>query len=183
MNYIVYKIANNFNEKIYIGQTTETLENRWKRHIGYQLKDGTYLHNSMNKYGVENFYIEVIEIVNSQEELDEREKYWIDYYDSANRDKGYNLKNVKGKCGGDTLTNHPNLEEIKKKISESKKGGKNPNSTKVKAINILTKKEKTYNSISECKQDLDIPRHDIISKRCRGVIKKPYNNTWSFSYL
>ena len=42
MKYIVYKITNNINGKVYIGQTTETIEKRWKRHCGYQLNDGTY---------------------------------------------------------------------------------------------------------------------------------------------
>ena len=43
----------------------------------------------MKKYGVENFTIEVIE--EPTEDYNEREKYWIKYYHSDERDKGYNI--------------------------------------------------------------------------------------------
>lgn len=47
--YFVYKILNDINDKVYIGQTTESLENRFKRHCGYQTKDGTYFHRAIKK--------------------------------------------------------------------------------------------------------------------------------------
>lgn len=49
MQYIIYKIINDFNNKIYIGQTTETLEKRFARHCGYQLNDDTYFHRVIKK--------------------------------------------------------------------------------------------------------------------------------------
>ena len=181
MPYLVYKITNKINNKIYIGQTTETIEKRFKRHCGYQLDDNTYIHRAIKKYGKDNFYIEQIDEANNQQELNEKELYWIKFYQSDK--EGYNLKNTLGKCGGDTLSNHKDIDKIKLKISESKKLDKNPNSVKVKAINIHNNIEKSYNSIKECQNDLNIPRHDIISKRCRGIIKKPYNNEWLFKYI
>lgn len=181
MNYYVYKITNDINDKIYIGQTTESLKQRFNRHCGYQLNDNTHLHRAMKKYGIQHFSIELVEEVDNQKKLDEREFYWINFYNSV--ENGYNTKNVIGKCGGDTLTNHPNLEEIKKKISESKLGGKNPNARKVKAINIETLEELEFNSFSECQQCLNIPRHDIIGRRCSGKIKKPYLDKWNFCYV
>lgn len=179
--YSVYKISNDINAKIYIGQTTETLDKRFKRHCGYQLKDGTYLHNAMKKYGIEHFSIELVEIVQSQKQLDEKEYYWIQFYDSIKY--GYNLKKEKGKCGGDTLSNHPNIQEIKNKISKSKEKEKNPNSIKVKAINIKTSEEKIFNSMKECQIYFNIHRHDIISRRCRNIIKKPYKDILNFEYI
>lgn len=181
MSFLVYKITNQINNKIYIGQTTETLKKRFARHCGYQLNDNTYLHRAMKKYGTENFKIEEIERVDNQEELNEREIYWIKYYHSDI--EGYNLKSTIGKCGGDTLSQHKNLNEIKTKISCSKKLGNNPNSTKIKAHNIVSNVVKQYDSIKECQLDLNIPRHDIICRRCRGIIKKPYNNEWEFNYI
>lgn len=181
MEYLVYKITNKINNKIYIGQTTETIEKRFKRHCGYQLNDNTYLHRAMKKYGIENFIIEKIDEAKDQEELNEKEIYWIQHYQS--NVYGYNLKASIGKCGGDTLSNHKNLNEIKVKISNSKIFDKNPNSTKVQALNILTNEIKEYNSMKECQLDLNIERHDVISRRCRGVIKKPYKNEWMFNYI
>ena len=183
MKYIVYKITNLINNKIYIGQTTESLKKRWKRHCGYQLNDKTYLHNTMKKYGIKNFSIEIIDMAKNQEELDEKEYFYIKLYMSDNKDIGYNLKNTKGKCGGDTITNSINKSNICKNISNSKKKNKNPNSKKIKAINILTKEEFIFNSMIECQEKLNICRHDIISRRCRNLIKKPYKNTWNFVYL
>ena len=181
IGYYIYKITNDINDKIYIGQTTESLKQRFNRHCGYQLNDNTHFHRAMKKYGIEHFSIELVEEVNNQEELDEREFYWINFYNSV--ENGYNTKNVKGKCGGDTLSNHPNLENIKKKISVSKMGDKNPHARKIKAINIETKEEKFYDSLADCCRDLDIPRHDIISRRCQGKIKKPYLDKWTFCYV
>lgn len=181
MAFLVYKITNRINNKIYIGQTTETIEKRFKRHCGYQLQDNTYLHRAIKKYGADNFFIEQIDEANSQEELNEKEFYWIKYYQSDKQ--GYNLKATIGKCGGDTLSNHANIDIIKQKISESKKLDKNPQSVKIKAINIKDNIERTYNSMKECQNDLNISRHDIIGRRCRGIIKKPYNNEWLFEYI
>lgn len=181
--YIVYKITNLINNKIYIGQTTETLAQRFSRHCGYQLNDGTYLHTAMKKYGVENFVIEQIDVAKDQEELDELEIYWINFYNACNNDIGYNLKNVKGKCGGDTLSNNPNLPIISQKLSESKMGGKNPQSKKVKAIDVINNEEILFDSFADCQRDLGIPRHDIIGRRCKGKINKPYQNKWLFEYV
>jgi hypothetical protein len=44
----------------------------------------------MRKYGIDNFLFEVVEEC-SLEELNNREKYWIKYYDSHNPLNGYNL--------------------------------------------------------------------------------------------
>jgi len=181
--YIVYKITNLINNKIYIGQTTETLNQRFSRHCGYQLNDGTYLHKAMQKYGVENFTIEQIDAANNQQELDELEIYWINFYNSCDHDTGYNLKNVKGKCGGDTLSNNPNLSTISQKISATKMGGKNPQSHKVKAIDVANDLEIFFDSFADCQRSLNIPRHDIIGRRCRGKITKPYQNQWLFEYV
>lgn len=124
-NFKIYKITCRINNKVYIGQTIESLEQRFNRHMGYQKDEhDTKFYRAIRKYGKENFYIELLEIVSSQEKLDEREYYWICFYDSII--KGYNTKNSIGKCGGDTLSNHPNKELISKKLSESKLGDKNP---------------------------------------------------------
>lgn len=121
----IYKITCKINNKVYIGQTIESLEKRFNRHMGYQKNEhDTKFYRAIRKYGKENFYIELLEVVSNQQQLDKREYYWICFYDSVS--KGYNTKDSIGKCGGDTLSNHPNKELISKKLSESKLGDKNP---------------------------------------------------------
>lgn len=89
----IYKISNDFNDKVYIGQTRRTIEKRFQEHIVYN-GDNTYIHNSIKKHGKEHFMINVIEIIECDDmlklynKLNDKEIYWINYYDSYNN--GYN---------------------------------------------------------------------------------------------
>lgn len=113
MECIIYKITNP-NGKVYIGQTIN-----WKlREIHYRklhCEKQKRLFNSIKKYGYESHKIEFIEKVDSRDKLNERESFWICYYDSFNN--GLNLT-----TGGDSPKRSI---ETKKKISESKKGASN----------------------------------------------------------
>lgn len=83
MGYI-YKITNDINDKVYIGKTQNTIEQRWKEHCNDRKTrrcEKRPLYNAMNKYGIEHFYIEQIEECPIQE-LSIKEIYWIGYYDS-----------------------------------------------------------------------------------------------------
>lgn len=90
MNYKIYKITNQINEKIYVGKTILDLQDRFKQHIYDSQKDQLCqrpLYSAMNKYGVENFHIELIEEC-AIEKSNEREIYWIEYYHGYSQ--GYN---------------------------------------------------------------------------------------------
>ena len=109
MGYI-YKITNDINDKVYIGKTEFNIEKRFQEHCRDALKDRNEkrpLYNAMNKYGIEHFKIEEIEQCN---DIENREKYWIEYYDSYNN--GYNAT-----LGGDekTLINYDLVVEKFKK--------------------------------------------------------------------
>ena len=83
MGYI-YKITNKVNNKMYIGQTVKTVNKRFTQHINNSNKpyfSQIVLYKAFNKYGIENFICETIEEV-PNELLDEREQYWIEYYDT-----------------------------------------------------------------------------------------------------
>ena len=82
----IYKFTNKINGKIYIGQSID-IEHRRKEHLRY--KDESYFHRSLMKYGNNNFDFEILEECDIMQ-LDEKERYWISYYHSNNRDKGYN---------------------------------------------------------------------------------------------
>lgn len=86
----IYKITNKINNKIYIGKTLTTVEKRWKTHLNdYQRETINHrpLYKAMQKYGIENFFVETVEECNANE-LNEREKYWIEFYQSFKY--GYN---------------------------------------------------------------------------------------------
>ena len=91
---LIYKITNQINGKCYIGQTIKKPEERWKEHqqhaFGSHPNDiKKALYRAIRKYGLENFTFEVIQDnIESYEQLDKAEMYWIDYYQSFL--KGYN---------------------------------------------------------------------------------------------
>ena len=89
----IYKITNKITSKIYIGQTKRTIKQRWSEHkqTCKSSKDPKYdypLYRAIRKYGIHNFKIEEIEQC-SFDNLDEREIYWIKFFDSFHN--GYNL--------------------------------------------------------------------------------------------
>ena len=87
MGYI-YKITNQVNGKIYIGQTYRTVELRWKEHLSHI--NGRYpINRAIKKYTPFSFKIETIEQCDDSH-LDEREIYWIAFYHSNNAVYGYN---------------------------------------------------------------------------------------------
>ncbi len=94
---LIYKITNILNGKMYIGKTEGSIEKRFKEHIKEKGRSKHRpLYRAMNKYGVENFKIELIEETNFS---NEREVYWIKYFDTNNKKNGYNAT-----IGGDGKT-------------------------------------------------------------------------------
>ena len=75
----IYKITNKVNGKLYIGKTLNSIESRFKEHIADSQRGNKQhrpLYKAFNKYGIENFKIELIEEC-SIENLNAREIYWI----------------------------------------------------------------------------------------------------------
>ena len=81
----IYKVTNKINGKIYIGQTIQSVKDRWYRHCGKsgisKAELNTHFKRAILKYGKENFTIETIEMCDSTE-LDDKEKFYISYYNS-----------------------------------------------------------------------------------------------------
>jgi group I intron endonuclease len=122
---IIYKITNSINDKVYIGQTVESLKKRWNRHtwVCTIKRNAMAITNAIVKYGKENFIIEEIDKADDIEELNEKEIYYINLYKSISPN-GYNLT-----TGGN---NKRLSEETKRKISESNKGRKTSDETRKK---------------------------------------------------
>ena len=89
----IYKITNIKNKKSYIGKSVEIVPKRWTEHIKTSLNIGsisrTKIHDAMKEYGIENFTFEILEEC-PKDKLSEREKYWIDFYETNTY--GYNIK-------------------------------------------------------------------------------------------
>lgn len=86
---VIYKIWNNVNDKLYIGQTIQPLQVRMARHRCTKDLRCPHLANAINKYGKDNFFIEQIDIAHNKIELNEKESYWITKFDTIKN--GYNL--------------------------------------------------------------------------------------------
>ena len=87
----IYLIFNDVNDKVYVGQTIQSLNKRFNGHCCYSKTDRSvnmYIKRAIHKYGRDKFHIKRIEECPIKE-LSKREKYWINYYDSYNN--GYNL--------------------------------------------------------------------------------------------
>ena len=98
----IYKIWNDVNDKLYIGQTKTTIKDRWHGHMSSALNENrskSALYNAMRKYGRDKFHIEQIDkiqyktIEELSDKLDELEILRIEQYNSyADNGTGYNCE-------------------------------------------------------------------------------------------
>jgi len=127
---LIYKITNNINNKIYIGQTIRSFLWRYNEYksdfFNKSKSNNIYLYNSFVKYGFDNFKFEIIDTANSIDELNEKEIKYIKQYKTTDRNFGYNLHDG----GRNSLLS----EETKKKMSDIRKGKPRPNGWVEKAI-------------------------------------------------
>lgn len=131
---LIYKITNNFNDLVYIGQTIKTMQSRWIGHKCDAKRGGTNhpMYNAMRKHGVENFTITMIAWATNITELNYQERLLI-HKNNTLWPNGYNI--MDGGCKSGYIKKHNS------KIH-------------VKVINIKT--GKTWCSISSCAVENDI---------------------------
>lgn len=106
----IYVIRNAINNKVYVGQTKQGIQNRFNSHLNSE--DDSAIHCAIRKYGKEHFYVEKICDCSSQEELNEKEIFYIKQFNSI-APSGYNLT-----TGGQQFEF---TEEVKSKISKNTK--------------------------------------------------------------
>lgn len=134
----IYKITNLINNKIYIGQAVD-IRVRFKTHekydtpekfngsLTFEQQKNMPIHQAIMKYGLENFFFEIIEEC-AENELDEKEKYWINFY-NCKVPNGYNIKdggkdgasNLKGEECYLTQYKKEDIDEVKKLLLQGKK--------------------------------------------------------------
>lgn len=112
--YKIYCILNKINNKRYIGQTCQKFENRIYRHFSDLKKNkhvNDFLQRSYNKHGKDAFEYFILENnIDNLSESNNREKYYIDFYNTLNEESGYNLM---------YHHSHPMLEKTKQKIKKT----------------------------------------------------------------
>lgn len=116
---LIYKATNTKNNKSYIGQTIHSLRHRKVQHKS-RAKNGSKqpIHCAIRKYGFDSFSWEELYFCSNKKELDEAEIRLI----ASNNTfvpAGYNI--AIGGASGDTLSNHPNKEEIIKKCEAARR--------------------------------------------------------------
>jgi group I intron endonuclease len=149
----IYKITNLINEKEYIGCTINPINKRFEEHIYRCLKTDstTKFCNSIRKYGVENFNIEIIEECNVSN-IYEREKFYITEFRTY--DNGLNST-----FGGEGCLGYVHSPEIRKKISENTKNGN-------------SHRGKTYEELYGDKADEEREKRRLSVKKGWGLISK-----------
>lgn len=142
---IVYLVENKRNGKRYVGLTKHDLETRWGQHV----KDALYersnmlLHKAIRKNGPDGFVRTVIDTGESEEQLRQLEKDWIEALGThVSLGQGYNMT-----FGGEGLLGYKHTDETKQKMSESRKGERNPNFGKHWGKTSWTEEEKLTKSI------------------------------------
>lgn len=117
----IYMIENLITHHLYIGKS-KNIEHRWSEHLSdaQNHKDKYPIHLAIQKYGQENFKFSILEIMNEEEYLqhsNEREIYWIKYYNTYLNKEHYNLT-PGGDGGKDRKLTKEQKDNISKKLKQ-----------------------------------------------------------------
>ena len=81
----IYMTINILNGKRYIGK------HKSDKFVTYYKGSGAILIRSIEKYGADNFAVELVDVANSEEELNIKERYWIEHYNAVDDPMFYNI--------------------------------------------------------------------------------------------
>lgn len=147
---IVYKTTNLANNKIYIGKD--------KHNNPTYLGSGKRLNLAIKKYGRDMFIKEIIEYCDSETHMCQQERYWISYYNSYDRNIGYNL--TLGGEGGDTFTHRDKCDQDKTRL-------------------LLSEKSKFYNELNRhihSQNTKKLWQDPIYAEKVKRNVKKAWEN-------
>ena len=161
---VIYKITNIITGKIYIGKDS--------KNDSQYYGSGLLINRSIKKYGKKNFKKEILEYCEAGDTLNDREKYWIKFYNSTDRNIGYNLTD--GGDGGDTIKYLPNkLDIIEKRAIAIKKTVNTPEG--IKKRSDIAKKMWSNPKHRKVMSEKMIGRKISWNKKISKQLKKHYN--------
>lgn len=132
----IYKITSLIDSKCYIGSAVDVAMRIASHKSKLKLNEHSnkFLQAAYNKHGIKNFKFEILECVSDKDKLTMREQIWINYFNSADRKLGYNLRKIAHSNLG--IKTAPASEERKRKIGEANKisllGKSHSENTKIK---------------------------------------------------
>lgn len=168
---IIYCAYNKINNKRYIGQTIQLLCQRKAAH--YNKDKNNYFHKALHKYKMNDWDWSEIDIAYSKEELDAKEIYWINFFDTLNPDKGYNIQ-----VGGSNA--RPTLEQIKAARNQFVKmySKDNKNLKQVKNIKCIETQE-IFKTAAEASRIMGI-HHGHITEAANGKLQTAGGYHWEW---
>jgi len=162
----IYKFTCKSNGKVYVGQSVN-VENRYKGHFNNHdnenLKDyQTKFYRALRKHRFENFTFEIIESLEDSSDLDEREIYWVNFYNSyAN---GYNSNR-----GGFRVTerneDHPNAKLTNEQVLEIKEKLKNTKITQYELASLYNITQSEISNINTGKKWSNLGDYDYMIRK------------------
>lgn len=168
---IIYCAYNKVNQKRYIGQTTQRLCERRSAH--YTKDPDIYFHRALHKYNKEDFDWSIIDIAQSAEELDIKEKYWIKQYNTLDPTKGYNI--LPGGKG-----NRPTKEQIqyaRNKFVE--KYSDDVKHVKKKKNIVCLETGQVFKTAADASKQMNI-HHGHITEAANGKLKTAGGYRWQW---
>ena len=182
----IYKITNIINNKVYIGSAVD-IKNRFKTHkrlLKSNKHFNNHLQSSYNKYGIKYFIFETIEVTFQDIMLD-RETYWIKFFNSNNREYGYNKRLYVGSNLGIKLS-----EETRRKLSDSHLGHKRSEEANKKIISSQYKRIcqfdmcgnfiKVFNSLQDAAKELGINYTTSITSCLKKRLPSALGYRWCY---
>ena len=188
----IYQIKNKVNGKIYIGSARDIVD-RWKKHkyhLGRNIHGNRYLQRAWNKYGENNFEFTIVEKVTEESFLSEIEQKYLDKmkpysfvgynmsHDATAPTRGTKRSEEVKKKISESKKGHIVTEETRRKLSEALKGEKSPNYGK-----HFVKSKETCRKISEGNKGKIITesQRKKLSEAFKGIKNPNYGKHWKAS--
>lgn len=179
----IYLTTNKINNKQYIGKKVFDKYAHWCNYLG----SGVVLKKAIEKYGNNNFDVQIIEYCFNEQDACQKERYWIEKYNAVYSDNFYNI--AQGGDGGNVISGYTEeqRQQLSLKLSKQRKGkvnlgSKNGVARKVICLNTM----KIFDSIVDAAKEYNISKDGIqqcCSKAFRSkTVTAPNGEKLQFEY-